>query len=160
MEFLNKTFKFVYADSFGMQARKASFKIVIRKVEQPFSSDFDHEFNWLCNSFGFLPMEAQSDSGAAQIFREIVIATEKGKPLTSTRVAEKVGMSRGAAINHLNNLMRSGLVVKDGRFYLARSRSMYRTIQEIQEDIERIFKRMEETAKRIDREFGIGFEDE
>jgi len=143
-----------------MQARKASFKIVIRKIEQPFSAGFDQEFNWLCSSFGFLPMESQDDSGASQIFREIVVATEKGAPLTSTQIAEKVGMSRGATINHLNNLMRSGLVVKDGRFYLARSRSMYRTVQEIQEDIERIFKRMEETAKRIDREFGIGLEEE
>jgi hypothetical protein len=32
---------------------------------------------------------------------------------------------------------------------------MFRTIEEIEEDIERIFQRMKKTAKEIDEEFGI-----
>ena len=64
-------------------------------------------------------------------------------------------MSRGSIINHLNNLQRSGLVVRQGRFYLPRSSSMLGTIEEIEEDIERIFAKMKKTAQELDRELGF-----
>jgi transposase len=138
--------------------RRASFQIVIRRVERPFSDSFEKEFEWLCRSLGFLE---PIDKGriASSILREVVLATEKGKPLTSSQIAERVGMSRGSVINHLNNLQRSGLVVRQGRHYLARSRSMFRTIEEIEEDIDRIFARMKRTAREIDDELGIALEE-
>ncbi|MFH1697280.1 MAG: winged helix-turn-helix transcriptional regulator, partial [Candidatus Diapherotrites archaeon] len=70
-------------------------------------------------------------------------------------LATRVGMSRGSVINHLNNLLRAGLITRDGRFYSARSRSMFRTIEEIEEDIDRVFEAMKRRARSIDREFGI-----
>ena len=93
------------------------------------------------------------------IFKLIVKSTEEGKGISSTDIAEKVALSRGAVINHLNNLQLAGLVVKEGRNYFARSRSMTRTVQEVEEDIKRIFARMEETAREIDRAFGMNMED-
>ena len=134
--------------------RRASFKIVIRKVEQPFSGKSVDELDWICQTLGFFePIDREKI--ASQIFKEIVSATDRGEALTSTAIAERVNMSRGSVINHLNNLMRSGLIVRSGRYYSARSRSMYRTIEEIEEDIERIFSKMKKTAMEIDRELGI-----
>jgi len=139
------------------QERKPSFKIVIKRVERPFSSGLDRELEWICSSLGFFePIDREKT--ASSIFRAVVLATEKGKLLTSTEIADKVGMSRGSTVNHLNNLQRSGLIVRQGRLYLARSRSVFRTIEEIEEDIDRIFSRMKRIAKDIDEEFGIGEE--
>ena len=134
--------------------RKASFKIVVRRIEKPFSHTLDKELEWICQSFGFFEPIDRSKT-ASSVFKEIVFAAEKGRPLSSTTLAVKVKMSRGSVINHLNNLMRSGLVVRDGRSYMPRSRSIFRTIEEIEEDIERIFQRMKKAAKEIDEEFGI-----
>jgi len=134
--------------------RRASFKIVIKRVERPFSPNFDKEFEWLCRSLGFLEPIDRGKT-ASSIFREVVVATDHGKPLTSSQIADRVKMSRGSVVNHLNNLQRSGLIVRQGRHYLARSRSMFRTIEEIEEDIDRIFSRMKRIAKDIDEEFGI-----
>ena len=138
--------------------RRASFKIVIRRLERPLSSSLDDEFEWICRSLGFFEA-IDRDKTASNIFREVVRATEKGKPLTSSEIAEKVKMSRGSVVNHLNNLQRSGLIVRQGRHYLARSRSMFRTIEEIEEDIERIFSKMKKTAREIDQEFGLRLEE-
>jgi len=136
------------------QVRRASFKIVIRRVEQPFSDRPIDELEWICQSLGFFePIDR--DKTASQVFREIIKATEGGEALTSSAIAQRVGMSRGSVINHLNNLMRSGLIVRDGRFYSARSRSIYRTIEEIEEDIERIFAKMKKTALELDLDLGI-----
>ncbi|MEK6957933.1 MAG: helix-turn-helix domain-containing protein [archaeon] len=134
--------------------QRMAFKIVIRKVEKPFSSAPLDELDWICQSLGFLePVDREKT--ASMIFREIVRGTESGEALTSTAISERVGMSRGAVINHLNNLLRSGLIMRNGRYYSSRSKSVYRTIEEIQEDVERIFERMKKTAREIDDELGI-----
>ncbi len=134
--------------------RKRSFELVIRRVEPPFSSNVQDELNWICKSFGFFE-DIDREKTASSVFKEIVKTTERGKALSSTELAKRVGMSRGSVINHLNNLMSSGLIVKDGRLYFARSQSMFRTIEEIEEDIDRIFDRMKQRARLIDRRFGI-----
>jgi predicted transcriptional regulator len=134
-----------------------SFRITIRKIEPPFSTSPDEEFAFLCRSLGFFE-EIDKEKTASAIFRLIVKNYDKGKRLTSTDLSALVKMSRGSVINHLNNLITAGLVLKDGRYYVPRSRSVYRTITEIEEDIDRVFRRMQETAKRIDREFGLRLE--
>lgn len=134
--------------------RRASFKVIVKKIERPFSNKIDDELNWLCECLGFFePID--KDKTASAVFKEIIVNAEKGKLLTSTELAERVEMSRGAVINHLNRLIRSGLVEKQGHYYLPRSKSVTRTIQEIEEDIDSIFRRMELAAKAIDKKFGI-----
>ncbi|MCR4335522.1 MAG: helix-turn-helix domain-containing protein [archaeon] len=133
---------------------KISFKIVVRKIEKPFSHNPLDEFEWLCQTLGFLePID--KDKTAASIFKVMLAASDKGQALSSTAIADQIGMSRTAVINHLNNLMRSGIVVRAGKYYMLRSRSMLRTIEEIQEDVERIFSRMKKTALEIDQELGV-----
>ena len=134
--------------------RRVSFKIVVKRVEKPFSHDLEDDLEWICRSFGFFEPIDRSKT-ASGIFKEIVFAAEKNKPISSSLLAEHVKMSRGSVINHLNNLLRSGLIVKQGRTYLPRSRSMFRTIEEIEEDIDRIFAKMKKAAKEIDEDFGI-----
>jgi predicted transcriptional regulator len=133
--------------------RQASFRIVIRNIERPFERNTEREIEWICQSLGLSPVN--KDKAVVDIFKEVVKATEKGKGISSTTLSTRIKLSRGAVIHHLNNLQASGLVVKQGRDYFARSRSMVRTIQEVEEDIKRIFDRMEETAHEIDRAVGL-----
>jgi len=138
-------------------AMRSRFKVVVRRVERPFKDDFEHQLAWICSSLGFFePIDKEKN--AAAVFKEIVLATENGTALSSTALAERVGMSRGAVINHLNNLLRSGLIEKNGHFYSARSRSVKRTIEDIEEDVERIFSQLKKAAEGLDRQ--IGFEEE
>lgn len=132
--------------------RSVSFRLVIRKVEPPFSDSVLDELDWICKSLGFYE-EIDKDKTAAAVFRILVLATEHGEALSSSAIASRVDMSRGAVINHLNNLVRSGLAEKHGRYYVARSQSVYRTIEEIEEDIDRIFDKMKQRAKQIDAKF-------
>ena len=137
--------------------RKSSFKIVIRKVEKPFSYDADREFDWICRCLGFFE-EIDKDKTASTLFKSILKSAEKNRCLTSTQLAEMVGMSRGSVINHLNNLLRAGLIERDGRYYLPRSKSVFRIIEELEEDLDRIFSSMKKTAKDLDKKFGLEIE--
>jgi len=137
-----------------MVPERSTFKIVIKKVERPYSPDIEDSLEWLCSSLGFFePIDREKT--AASILKEILKASEEGTALTSTAIAQRVGMSRGSVINHLNNLMRAGLVTRHGRYYATRSKSVFRTVEEIEEDIDRIFSRMKKTAREIDHEIGI-----
>lgn len=137
--------------------RHTSFRVVIRRVEPPFSRNKAQEIEWICQSLGLAPA-GEKNHPCILIFKQIMDSTEQNKGISSTELAEKINMSRGAVINQLNNLLRAGLVLKQGRVYVARSRSMVRTIQEVEEDIKRIFDRMERIALEMDKEFGIGYE--
>ncbi len=134
------------------------FQVVIRRVEQPFSAHADEEFNWLLQCLGFFePID--KGKTAASVFKELVKATGQlqqgggtGNALSSSEIAKRVNMSRGAVTNHLNNLHRSGLILKEGSKFRARSKSMLRTVKELQDEIDLVFKKMEETAKELDKE--------
>jgi predicted transcriptional regulator len=141
-----------------LSTQRGYFKVVIRKVERPFKNDFENQLVWICSTLGFFePID--KDKNAAAVFKEIILATENGEALTSTAFAQRIGMSRGSIINHLNNLHRSGLIDRHGRFYSARSVSMKRTIDDIQQDVERIFAQLKKSAEEVDKQFGIEDED-
>ena len=138
--------------------RHTSFRVVIRRVEPPFARNKEQEIEWICQTLGLAPA-GEKNHPTILIFKQIMDSTEQNKGISSTELAEKINMSRGAVINQLNNLLRAGLVLKQGRVYVARSRSMVRTIQEVEEDIKRIFDRMERIAQEMDKEFRIGYEE-
>ena len=96
------------------------------------------------------------NKNAAAVFKEIILASEKGEALSSTELAERIGMSRGAVINHLNNLRRSGLIEKNKKYYSARSKSVKRTIEEIEEDMIECFSQTQKkTAEELDKQIGF-----
>jgi predicted transcriptional regulator len=64
-------------------------------------------------------------------------------------------MSRGAVIHQLNRLAEAGLIRKDGRKYYLREGSVYRTIKEVERDVQRMFEDLEQMALEIDEELGF-----
>lgn len=130
------------------------FEAIVKRIEKPFSNRPMDDLDWICASLGFLePIDRKATASA--VFKEILRATEEGRRVSSSDLARRVGMSRGSVTNHLGNLLRSGLIVRNGRFYAARSRSMQRTLEEIEGDVKRVFEKMRSAAQGIDREFGI-----
>lgn len=134
--------------------KREYFKLTIKKIESPFSENPQDKFNWVCESLGFFHSSGK-EKAASYIFRELIRAAEEGRQLTSSDLAELSGLSRGAVTNHLNNLLLAGMIVKQGRFYSARSRSIYRILGEIEQDLLRIFAELKKNALDIDEELGV-----
>ncbi len=128
-----------------------SFELTIRRIPKPITYDLDDEFYWICKTLGFFE-NIDKGKTAASAFREIVSSTELGQRISSTQIAKRLKISRGATINHLNNLRKSGLIEKTGKYYLTRSSSLQGTISELEEDVSRIFSKLKEASKTIDSE--------
>ena len=82
---------------------RSDSKITIRKVILPENDNLDEKLAWICSSLGFFE-KIDKGKTAAVIFKEIYLAGMIGQVLTSTTIAQRIGMSRGSVINHLNNL--------------------------------------------------------
>jgi len=131
--------------------RQSSSELTIKTVSLPENGNFDEKLAWICASLGFFE-KIDKEKNAAIIFKEIYLAGMQGQVLTSTIIAERIGMSRGSVINHLNNLKKAGLIEKGGKYYFTRHKTMEGIITEIEDDITHNFSRMKKIAKEIDSE--------
>jgi len=139
------------------------FELSLKSIEPPFSSKLDEELDFLCSSFGFSEPFGKQNS-ASLVFKELVKNARMHFPLktastlsmlSSSELSRRLRLSRGAIINQLNNLQRSGLVVKRGRLYGVRSNSILRTIEELEADVSKVFEKTKKVAKQIDEDFGM-----
>jgi predicted transcriptional regulator len=136
----------------NLRPKIGSFKIIIRNVEMPLDDKFESRLAWICSTLGFFePID--KDKNSAAIIKQIILATEQNKGLTSTEIAERIGVSRGSTISHLNKIKKSGLIEKRGKKYFAKGSSMLGTIGKLEEEVNAIFKKLRKTAEQIDKEF-------
>jgi predicted transcriptional regulator len=126
-------------------------RIRIIRQKKPAGKDMDQELEWLCSSLGFCE-EIDKDRTAAAIFKRLLENTRAGEPLRSDDIAEDVGKSRGAVVNHLNKLINAGLVVRHGTTYELREQTLRNTMMEMRRDMMRMMEDMEAIADEIDRE--------
>jgi DNA-binding MarR family transcriptional regulator len=111
--------------------------------------DFEKDFKWICRSFGFLESRDKQRT-AHKIFRAIVKAARHDGGLSSDELAEKLDLSRGAMVHHLNKLIKSGLIIHHEGRYKLRGRNLKTTIEEIKRDINRIFEDLQNVAESVD----------
>jgi len=131
--------------------RRNKSKLTLHTVALPKNENFDEKVAWICSSLGFFE-KIDKGKTAATIFKEIYLAGMLGRVVTSTTIAQKIGMSRGSVINHLNNLLNAGLVEKGGKYYFARHKTMQGIIDELEDDMLHTFLRIKRVAKEVDSE--------
>lgn len=101
----------------------------------------------ICECFG---IDSEKDRLAYEIFKEIVEAQKDERGVRTIEITKKVHVTQAAVVYHMNIFMREGLIVKEGREYRLRGRTMDQTFDELEQDMLRRLRRMREFAKRID----------
>lgn len=125
-------------------------QIMVRTVERPHSRKPQQELAWLCESFGIAPNDPRRE-----ILQEILKAERSDQGVRSVVISQKMNITRGGAVYHLNRMIETGLVVRNGRQYELRAQNLEETIEEMEEDMVRMFRRMRSIAKELDEEFGL-----
>ena len=135
-----------------MQWRRGPI-IIIRKIETPVSQDTDGYVEWLCKCLGF-----EGDELAIEIFKDLLKANYEGRHPSSTELCRGKEVTRAAVIYHLNKFIARGLIERRGRAYSLRDTTLTNTIDEVEQDFLRYFRRLKEIAKKIDSERRIPVE--
>lgn len=129
-------------------------KIKIKKIIIPPPGNLKDDIDFICRSFGYFS-QRDKNCTAGRIFRLIVKETAGEKEgLTSDEIAEKLDLTRGAIVYHLNSFIESGLIIRVQNTYKLRSSSLQKSIEEIKSDIERIIEEMIKIADEIDSQLG------
>lgn len=129
-------------------------KITIKNQEKPIEADIEKDLNWICKSLGCVSTRDFEET-ASKIFNIIVNALSEHRELGSEEIAKKVKVSRGAVINHLKTYKDAGFIIQKNTKYILRTRSVEKTIEEIEYDISRTLNDIKKIARNIDEELGL-----
>ncbi|MDP7116224.1 MAG: ArsR family transcriptional regulator [Candidatus Woesearchaeota archaeon] len=129
-------------------------RITIIKSRRPVVHDINEQLQWLGSSLGLFNLR-DKDKSCFRIFIELLKSSKKKDPLSSDELANKLKLSRGTVMHHMNKLMGAGIVVHENGKYLLRVENLEVLINELQKDIQRTTEDLKEIAKEIDKVLGL-----
>lgn len=129
-------------------------QIIIKKIRLPAPGNIEDDIDFISKSFGYFTQRDTANT-AGRIFRILVKdACGDKEGLSSEEISEKLDISRGTTVYHLNSFIETGLISKEHNKYRLRSPSLQKSIEEIKEDMERMMKHMLKIALEIDKQLG------
>jgi biotin operon repressor len=129
-------------------------RITIVTMRKPAHASVNEELQWFGSSLGLFSLR-DKDRSMFRIFIEVVKSAKLGQSLSSDRLAEATGLSRGTVVHHLNKLIESGLILYDGKHYWLRDNNLELLVDEIQRDAEKTIADLRRAARELDRLLGL-----
>ena len=129
-------------------------RITIVNIRKPAEHNVNQELQWFCSSLGLFNLRDR-DKSTFRVFIELLKSAKGRQMLTSDELAEKLHLTRGTIIHHINKLMESGLVVHEGNTYTLRVENLKTLIEEVEKDIKRACDDLKEVAREIDERLGL-----
>ncbi|OYT32598.1 hypothetical protein DRJ22_03530 [Candidatus Woesearchaeota archaeon] len=126
-------------------------KTLIIRLRRPPRHRLNEELQWFGRSLGLFG-ERDKDKTCFRIFIELLKAARHQKPLSSDELAEKLNLSRGTIVHHINSLIEKGIIVPEKRRYALRAGSLKELIESIQSDFEATLKQLKTIAEELDEE--------
>ena len=130
-----------------------STKITVHKIRRSPAENVNQELQWVGGSLGLFNLR-DKDSSCFRIFITIVKRSKGNQTISSDEIAQKLSLSRGTVVHHLNKLMESGIVLREKEGYILRESNLQRLIKELYQDMENIFSELQEVARDIDDKLG------
>src|SRR3989344_162695 len=98
-------------------------RITIINVRKPRYKNINEELQWFGNALGLFGMR-DKDKSCFRLFIELLKLSRKQQQSSSDELAERLGLTRGTVVHHLNKLMESGIVVHEHNHYMLRVDSL------------------------------------
>jgi len=125
-------------------------RVTIIRIDKPDDKDINHALQWFGNSLGLFNLR-DKDRSCFRIFIELLKASKTKAPLSSDEIAEKLDLSRGTVVFHINKLMDNGLVVSRSRKYILRVDNLSALVEEVHKDVSEACRELRDVAEEIDR---------
>ena len=128
-------------------------KITIIKVRRSEGENINRELQWIGNSLGLFNLR-DKDSSCFRIFISLVKRARRNEHLSSDTIADRLNLTRGTVVHHLNKLMESGIVIRSKEGYLLRESHLARVVKDIKRDMDLMMEEIQEVAQDIDNKLG------
>ena len=133
---------------------RISQRITIVRISRPVKKNLNEELQWLGSSLGLFGLR-DKDKSCFRIFIELLKSAKSREPMTSDQLANKLHLSRGTVVHHLNKLMDSGIVVAYRNRYTLRVENLEALISELRKDLKRTIDDLSEVAEDVDKWLGL-----
>jgi len=111
------------------------------------ANNTEEEIEWLCECLG---LTDERDKLAKEIFKELVKASKEDNGITTYQIKEKVHVTQGAVVYHINTFIRSGMVIKEGRYYYLRAPTLSDTLSEMEQYMLRRMELLRKIARELE----------
>jgi predicted transcriptional regulator len=125
-------------------------KVTIVKLSRPMNKDINHSLQWFGNSLGLFSLRDR-DKSCFRIFIELLKASKAREPVSSDDIAEKLELTRGTVVHHVNKLMNSGIAVRYSGKYMLRVENLSELVEEVHRDLSNTCKELRDIAEEIDK---------
>ena len=126
-------------------------RITIVSINRPSQKNINQELQWLGSSLGLVNLR-DKDKSCFRVFLELLKSAKAEKLLSSDDISEKLSLTRGTVIHHINRLIESGLVVHEGNTYTLRVSNLRMLIDELEKDARRTWEDLKDIAREIDEQ--------
>jgi predicted transcriptional regulator len=129
-------------------------KTVLIKVRKNFEKNINDELRWFGRSLGLFGLRDRNSS-CFRVFITLLKRAKQNEPLSSDDIAERLRLSRGTVVHHLNKLMSAGLIIKQNRGYILREHNLQRVVDDIKHDIDATLADLQAVARELDEQLSL-----
>jgi len=133
---------------------RLSRRITIIHVHKPKTVNVNDELQYFGSALGLFGLR-DKDKSSYRLFVELLKAAKFKIGLSSDEIAEKLNLSRGTVIHHLNKLMEAGIAISVKNKYYLREENLQVVIEEIKKDLLSQMDDLYKMAKEIDDWMGL-----
>ncbi len=130
-----------------------STRITLIKIRRAPAENINQELQWVGSSLGLFNLR-DKDSSCFRLFITLVKRSRNNQPISSDDIAEKLNLTRGTVVHHLNKLMEAGIVLREHNGYILRESNLEKLIQDLRRDLEIMLSELNAVAKNIDEKLG------
>ncbi len=132
-------------------------RITIVRTKRPEFDSINEKLQWFAGSLGLFNLR-DKDRSCFRIFIELVKMSRTQEVISSDELADRLGLTRGTVVHHLNKLLEAGLIVSNRNRYELRVGSLSALVDMVEEDFLQTCRSLREVATQIDKQ--LGFEQE
>ena len=126
-------------------------RIVLNRLQLPENWNVNQQLQWFGTSLGLFGIRDR-DKSCFRLFIELIKAAMERKMFSSDELSERLSLSRGTVVHHLNKLLDSGLVISRKNKYTLSTGSLFELVNKIKNDANEILNELEQVAKELDKQ--------
>jgi len=129
-------------------------RITIIRTKRPPLTNVNDELQWFGGSLGLFNLR-DKDRSCFRIFIELVKASQNQDIISSDDLALRLALTRGTVVHHLNKLLEAGIIINNRNRYELRVTSLRALIQELENDMKRMYGELYNVAEQLDEKLGL-----
>ena len=129
-------------------------RITIIRTRRPAINNINEQLQWFGTSLGLFNLR-DKDKSCFRVFMELLKSAKTKNELSSDEIADKLRLSRGTVVHHINKLIELGIIINERNKYFLRVENLEQLIEELKKDADRMYTDLKNVAKEIDARLGL-----